>query len=143
VRVSAEENRAVVRGIYDVINTGDLGRVDALIAPDVVDHEGMPGMPPGVEGFRWFVRTFRDAFPDLRMDAERVISEGDMVATRFTMRGTHRGAFMGIPPTGKQITVAGMDMMRIAGGKAVEHWGQTDSLGMLQQLGAIPAPGQA
>ena len=141
--MSTTEHTAIVREIYDIINTGDLSRADAVIAPDLVEHEEMPGMPPGIEGFRGFVRTFRSAFPDLRMTVEDVISEGDKVATRFTMRGTQQGAFMDIPPTGKSITVTGMDLMRIVGGKVVEHWGQTDSLGRLQQLGVIPAPGQA
>jgi steroid delta-isomerase-like uncharacterized protein len=140
--VSVEQNKATARAIYDVITSGDLTRTDELIAADLVDHEEVPGMPPGVEGFRWFVRTFREAFPDLRMDAEDMLAEGDKVVVRFTMRGTHRGEFMGIPASGKEIAVNGIDMMRFEGGKAAEHWGQADNLGMLQQLGAVPAPGQ-
>jgi steroid delta-isomerase-like uncharacterized protein len=139
-----EENKALMRRVYEeVVNTGDLGRADALIAADMVDHEEVPGMPPGIEGFRWFVRTFRAAFPDFRITVEDVLAEGDKVATRFTMRGTHRGEFMGIPPTGKEIAVAGFDVVRIAGGKVVEHWGLGDNLGLMQQLGAIPVPAQA
>ena len=140
------QNKAILQRVYDIINSGDLSRAEEVVATDAVEHEEVPGLPPGTQGidvFRHFVTTFRAAFPDLRITAEDVIAEGDKVAARFTMRGTHRGEFMGIAPTGKSISVTGIDLIRFAGGKAVEHWGQTDDLALLQQLGAISAPGQA
>jgi predicted ester cyclase len=143
--VSAQ-NKAILQRVYDIINSGDLSRAEEVIPPDSIEHEEVPGLPPGTPGlevFRHFVTTFRAAFPDLRITAEDVIAEGDKVVARFTMRGTHRGEFMGIGPTGESISVTGIDIVRVVGGKAVEHWGQTDALGLLQQLGAIPAPGQA
>jgi predicted ester cyclase len=82
------------------------------------------------------------AFPDLHFTVEDIIAEGDKVVTRLTCRGTQQGAFMGIPPTGKQATVTAIDINRFAGGKSVEHWLNMDTLGLLQQLGVIPAPGQ-
>ena len=83
------------------------------------------------------------AFPDLHFTVEDLIAEGDKVVARLTVRGTQQGAFMGIPPTGKHVTVTGIDINRLAGGKSVEHWLNMDTLGLLQQLGVIPAPGQA
>jgi predicted ester cyclase len=83
------------------------------------------------------------AFPDLHLTIEDLIAEGDKVVDRQTARGTHQGTFMGIPPTGKQITVTAMNISRIVGGKIVEHWVELDTLGMLQQLGVVPMPGQA
>jgi predicted ester cyclase len=84
--------------------------------------------------------VFRDAFPDLRFTAEDIIAEGDKVAARYTMRGTHQGEFMGVAPTGNRIEVTGIDIVRFEGGKMVEHWANSDELGMMQQLGVIPAP---
>lgn len=83
----------------------------------------------------------RAAFPDLHVTVEDMVAEGDKVVARVTMSGTHKGEFMGIAPTGKQITVGIIEILRIAGGKVVEHWNVVDSLGMMQQLGAVPAPG--
>ena len=80
-----------------------------------------------------------NVFPDLTFSAEDMIAEGDKVAVRFTMRGTHKGEFMGVPATGKQFEVSGIDIVRFAGGKAVEHWGVTDTMAMMQQLGAVPS----
>ena len=138
--MSVEENKRIAHRIYEIINSGNVAEVDQVIARDIVDHEEMPGLEgSGVERFKQFLSIFRAAFPDLRMSAEDVIAEGDRAAVRYTMTGTHRGEFMGMAPTGKQITVAGIEIIRVAGGKAVEHWGVTDQMAMLQQLGAIPA----
>ena len=136
----SEENKALVRRFYEeVMNRGNMAVVDELSAPNIVDHNPMPGQAAGPEGFKQFVGMFRSAFPDLNVTADDVIAEGDKVVARTTMRGTHRGEFMGIAPTNKQVTVSGMDMVRIANGKAVEVWHIDDALGMMQQLGAIPS----
>ena len=139
---SIEENKAMTRRIFEVFNTGNLALADELIATNVVDHQAPPGIEPGLAGFKQIVTMFRTAFPDIQMTIEDIIAEGDKVVTRSTMRGTHQGEFMGIPPTGKQFTATAIDIVRFAGGKGVEHWGNSDDLGMLQQLGVIPTPGQ-
>jgi steroid delta-isomerase-like uncharacterized protein len=135
----SEQNKSIVRAIYEVINTGNFSKVDQLIAADAVDHEAPPGAPPGPAVLKEFVTTFRAAFPDLKISAEDMIADGDKVAARAVMRGTHKGEFMGVPATGKQFEIAGIDIIRFAGGKVVEHWGITDTLGLMQQLGAMPS----
>jgi predicted ester cyclase len=94
------------------------------------------------EGFKQFISAFRSAIPDLRITQDDVIAEGDKVVTRYTAHGTHQGELQGIPPTGKPVTVTGIETMQVSGGKIVEGWVEFDQLGMLQQLGVIPAPGQ-
>jgi steroid delta-isomerase-like uncharacterized protein len=139
-----QENKARNRRLVEQgFSTGDTAVLDELVAADCVDHGAPPGWPAGLEGVRQFMAMMRGAFPDLRYEIEDQIAEGDKVLTRVTWRGTHRGEFMGMPATGKQVAVAGMDLTRWSNGKAVEHWGVQDALGMLQQLGKIPAPGGA
>ena len=140
--MSAEENKALFRRLVDeFINTGNEAVADEVMTPDFVEHEELGG-PPTREGVKQFFAMFRAAFPDLRVTIEDMIAEGDKVVARLTMRGTHQGEFLGIPPTGKQVTMGVIDIVRVADGKAVEHWGISDQLGLMQQLGAIPAPGQ-
>ncbi len=137
------ENKALVRRFLDEgFEKGDMAVVDELIAEDAVDHEAPPGLPPGREGIKMFLNMFRSAFSDLRFEIEDEIGEGDLVAQRITIHATHTGDFMGIPATGKRIAVSGIDITRVENGKLVEHWGATDNLGMMQQLGVIPTPGQ-
>jgi steroid delta-isomerase-like uncharacterized protein len=139
--MSAEENKQLFRRlIEEVANQGKIAVVDELVTADVIEHEEIPGIPRTREGVKQAFTLFRTAFPDLQVTIEDMVAEGDTVVARETWRGTHHGAFMEIPPTGKQVQFAAMDIVRIANGKMVEHWGQTDSLGMLQQLGAIPQP---
>jgi predicted ester cyclase len=114
---------------------------DELVAADYVDHYGLPGFPPNREGLKQLWAMLRAAFPDLDYTLEDEIAEGDKVVHRVTARGTHKGAFLGVPSTGKQVAWSEMHMVRFAGGKVVEHWGQVDAFGLLQQLGAVPMPG--
>jgi predicted ester cyclase len=114
---------------------------DEVLAPDFVYHS--PGAPADLEGFKQFLPMFRAAFPDMRGTVEDLIAEGDKVVDRITFQATHQGEMMGISPTGNTVTVTEMHISRIAEGKIVERWGQTDMLGMMQQLGAVPPPGQA
>jgi steroid delta-isomerase-like uncharacterized protein len=142
--MSTEANKAAYRRlIEEVFNRGNLAVVDELVAADAVDHSGMPGRPEGAEGVKWAARMFRTAFPDLHFTVEDQVAEDDRLVNRFTVRGTHRGEFMGIPPTGRQVTVGGIDLIRVRDGRAVEHWVHMDMLGLMQQLGVIPAPGAA
>ena len=112
--------------------------VDELVGANIIDHSPMPGQGPGSEGLKDALTMFRGAFPDLQVTIEDMIAEGEKVVVRVTMRGTHQGEFMGIPATNKKIEIGEMHIVRFAGGKMVEHWGQEDSLGTMQQLGVIP-----
>ena len=114
-----------------------------FISPDFVDHSLPPGMSQGPEGFRQLSAMFNQAFTDVRVEVEQLVAEGDRVADRVVVRGTHQGEFMGIPATGKQVVFTSTNINRLAGGKIAEHWGDVDNLGLLQQLGAVPAPEQA
>lgn len=118
----------------------DLALVDELVAPEFVSHGAPAGLPAGPEGVKMWVTIFHQAFPDIYSRAEDVIVEGDKVVERFTAGGTHQGNFFGIPPTGKKGMITGINILRVANGKIVEHWGNSDDLGMLQQLGIIPMP---
>ena len=139
--MSLEENKALVRrGWEEIWNKGDLTIADKHYTANYVAH--MPGPPdlPGPEGHSQFVTMFRTAFPDLHFTVEDQIAEGDKVVNRVTGRGTHQGEFMGIPPTGKQVTMTGITIDRIDGDKLAESWASWDALGMMQQLGVVPPP---
>jgi steroid delta-isomerase-like uncharacterized protein len=138
--MSAEENKAVVRRLFeDVISKGDFALADDLVAADFVSHNLRPGQGQGREGFKQGLATIRAAFPDWQSTVEEMIAEGDKIAARWTVRGTHQGSFAGIPATGKRITMTEIGILRVGVGKVVEFWGVADELGMMQQLGIIPA----
>ena len=142
--MSVEENKAIVHRIMEeIFNKGNVAAADELIASNFVDHNPVSGQPAGLEGLKQVVTMFRTAFPDLHCTVEEMIAEGDKVVARGTIRGTHKGEFMGVPPTGKRVRVTGIDIARIAGGKVVERWGNFDEMGMMQQLGVVPPPEQA
>ncbi len=141
--MTPEEHKAVVRRWTDLWNAGDAAAIAALVTPDYVRHDPNGPEVRGPEAEHQLVAMYRAAFPDLHFTIEHLVAEGDLVVARLIARGTHRGELLGIPPTGKQITMTGIAIHRIAGGKIVEHWHEIDMLGGLQQLGVIPAPGQA
>lgn len=142
--MSTEENKALARRFFeDVWNKHNLALVDELFSPDYVDHDFPTGMPPTRDGFKQFASMYFSGFPDGRIDIEEQVAEGDRVVSRWTGRATHTGEFMGIAPTGKQVVVGGININRVADGKLVENWGQFDQLGLLQQLGVVPASGEA
>jgi steroid delta-isomerase-like uncharacterized protein len=140
--MSPDENKTLVRRfIEEVISQGNLAVLTDLLAPHYQYHA--PGMEvSGPDGMHQVFSMLRTAFPDWYETIDDLIAEGDKVVFRVTGRGTHRGPFSGIPPMGKQVTMQGIDIVRIADGKLVEHWAIFDQLGMLQQLGAIPRPDQ-
>lgn len=140
VRRSEQGRRRAFRG--EAFNNGNLSSSEELIAPDIVDHDPAPGQAPGREGIEQFVNTIRTAFPDLETTIDEMIGEGDYVAFRYTIEGTHQGEFMGVAPTGKRVSVTAMEMLRFADGKMVDRWGNTDQLGILQQIGALPRWGR-
>jgi steroid delta-isomerase-like uncharacterized protein len=142
--MSTEDNKALVRRFYDeVFNNKNMAGVDAFVAPNVIDHSLPPGAPGEIEGVRQTITMFLTAFPDLHLTLEDIIAEGDKVVVRWTMRGTHQGASLGMPPTGKQFTLPGISLVRLDGGMAAETWVCYDQLVMLQQLGLAPAPAHA
>jgi steroid delta-isomerase-like uncharacterized protein len=140
--MAAEENKALTRRVIEEIFTeGNLDLADDLIAPDCVNHDpAMPEEVHGIEGFKELVRMYRSAFPDLHVEVEDQVAEGDKVATRWTASGTHDGELAGIPATGNWVEITGMEISRISGGKIAEVCINSDDMGMMQQLGAIPSP---
>ncbi len=145
--MSTHENEALAHRFHlDLFQQGgNLEVADEIIAPEFVIHS--PGLPPemqrGPAGVKAFARMVRTTYPDFQVTHDDTISADDRVVIRWTARGTHQGEFQGIPPTGKQVTVTLMNISRIGDGKIVEDWVTFDQLGMLQQLGVIPPPGQA
>ena len=107
-----------------------------------MSHSNLPGMAPSRAGGFGFIALYRTAFPDLRMTIDHLIGEGDLVALDYTATGTHDGPLLGIPPTGKKVTVRGMGLYRLREGKLVEQWGVNDIASLLQQLGVVPPLGQ-
>lgn len=142
--MSGEENKALVRRyIEEVYNKGNVAAIDELLTPDFVHHSLPPEVGRDRESYKQFASMHRAAFPDFRLKVEDMVAEGDKVVLRFNWSGTHKGEFMGIPPTGKQVTVRAICIHRVEGGKIVEQWAELDSMGMMQQLGVVPPPGQA
>jgi steroid delta-isomerase-like uncharacterized protein len=140
--MSAEDNKALVRRfLEDVWNKHDPAVVDEIFAADFVGRgPEIPGFPPTREGLKEFVRVYLRAFPDTHFTVEDQLVEGDRVVTRWTGRGTQTGELMDMPPSGKTVTIPGVRIDRLSGGKIVETWIFWDQLLMLQQLGAVPAP---
>ena len=137
------ENEAIARKGIDVFNTGDMSLIDETSAPDAVGHDPANGEDlMGPEAFKGLVKMYRDAFPDLNMRVEQMISDGDFVVTRWSSRGTNSGSLGGMPPTGKFAASSGITIDKIADGKIVESWTQWDNLGLMTQLG-IGAPAGA
>jgi len=140
--MSVEENKALIRRFTEEFrNRGNLAVADELLAPDYVLHAGLGPDIRGPEGCKQDIIAVRSAFPDFHVTIDEMVAEGDKVAYRWTMRGTHRGEFTGITPTGKQVTGWGMSIDRIVGGRIVETWNRYDTLGFMQQLGVIPVKG--
>ena len=143
--MSAGENKALVRRYAEeVLNQSNLDLFDEIFAPDFVQYGADPDQVSGVEDLRQFFIMLRSGFPDFQVTIEDLFAaEGDKVVLRFTFRGTHQGAFMGVAPTGKQVTMTGIDIFHIADGKIVELWNEEDVLGMMQQLGMFPEQGHS
>ncbi|MGE3508102.1 MAG: ester cyclase [Vicinamibacterales bacterium] len=127
----SEANKALVRGFYDDINRGDVDAFLAKLADDFVEHEAFPGIPPTKQGVGVLFEQLRKAFSGFRMNVEAMAAEGDLVVVRVTMTGSHVGEFMGVPPSGKAVRVPLCDWTRVRDGKAVEHWGITDTSALI------------
>jgi steroid delta-isomerase-like uncharacterized protein len=127
------------RWFTEVVNDGNLDVADEICSADFVDHDPLPGTGPDLAGLKEGVARIRAAFPDIQAEADDIVVEGDRLAVRSTMRGTHDGDFMGIPASGKKIEVANYDFVRFEGDMCVEHWGVIDSAALMEQIGAVPA----
>ena len=138
----SEDNKALARRSWEIVNQRSPDLIEEVYPPDFVWHEPDQDIR-GYEQAKQFVSTFLQAFPDINIGVEDVIAEGDKVVSRYTIRGTHQGELMSIAPTGKEVTITGIDVLRIAEGKVVERWAEGNDLEMMQQLGVVPPPGQA
>ena len=141
--MSAERNKAIVCRMVEELQSGhNLDVVDELFAVDFVDHSVPPGLPPSREGVKMQFAMFFSAFPDLHVVIHDQVAEGDRVVTRKTFHGTHQGDLFGIPPTDRSVAFDVIDILCVRDGKIVDHWNVVDQLGLMRQIGVIPAPEQ-
>ena|ERR1700680_1021045 len=140
--MSTEQNKAISRRIpLEVFEQGRLAVVDEICASDIIEHgTPPPGIPQGREGIKAIASALRKGFPDIKYKLDHQIAEGDFVASYVTVSGTHKGEIFGMPATGKHATWAEAHFVKLVNGKMTEHWGVTDQLGMLRQLGLAPDP---
>jgi steroid delta-isomerase-like uncharacterized protein len=132
---------ASMRRFLETVNSGDLDSAVDLLADDFVEHETLPGIPPGREGTRQLFTMMRAAFPDMRWTVEDLLVDGDKAVARVRFSGTNDGEFMGMPATGRSVDVQAIDIVRFGDdGLGVEHWGVLDMMGVMAQLGALPGP---
>jgi steroid delta-isomerase-like uncharacterized protein len=141
--MSAEESKATMHRYLGVFEQGNIDLLDELLAPDYINHTpATPDLPTGPEGVKGVVSMFRSAMPDLRVVVEDMIAEGDKVATRYTLEGTHEGELFGVPPTGQRLSIKSFTAERVSECKILEHWRVSDNLDMMPQLGVFPPPGE-
>lgn len=137
-----EENKALVQRLTEAFNAGDLDVIDEIVAPDFVGHNPlMPEPIQGPDGLKGFFAAFRAGMPDIHHPSWTLIAEGDLVAIHMPIEGTFTNELMGIPPNGEKVAVWMCNIWRIADGKLVEWWINMDTLGLMQQLGVVPAMG--
>ncbi|MBL8907346.1 MAG: ester cyclase [Rhizobiales bacterium] len=140
-KTAVDANKRIGRLVLEAMwGEGRLELADELYAPGYIDHVGHgpePAEVKGVEGIKKAVSSFRQAFPDLSYTVEDQIAEGDLVVTRFSARGTHRGPFLGAAPTGRIVSYSGIDINRVREGRIVESWVNYDALALLQQMGLV------
>lgn len=137
--MSREMNIEAQERIVELIAHGDIDDIDEVFANEVIDHDPAPGQGPGVEGIKGFWRALRGAFPDLSLQLESLVADENRVVVVLTITGTHRGNFQGVEPTGKPISVRGIQMGRFENAKIVERWGATDEIGIMEQICAWSA----
>jgi steroid delta-isomerase-like uncharacterized protein len=135
--MSRDDNIAAQERFAEGVVNGNLDVIDEVMADDVVDHDPAPDQGPGPQGFKDFFSNLRNAFPDLNIEPEHMVATDDDVAIAYTLTGTHQGEFLGVEPTGRQVTARGVQIARFRDGEIVERWGSSDELGILQQLGAV------
>jgi steroid delta-isomerase-like uncharacterized protein len=137
----SDENKAVARRFLEIFSDGNTDGLDEIVAADVVDHDPYnPHADEGLEGAKKTIAMYREAFPDLTFEIEFQVAEGDYVVSRWVGTGTHDGELMGMAPSHNKSTVTGIGVDRIQDGKIVETWNNWDTLGLMQNIGAIPQP---
>ena len=135
----SEQYKTAARNFIEKgLNQKDLSALATYFSPDLTDHALPPGLPSGLEGRKIFASALLAAFPDLHVDVKDLIAEGEKLVTRYSVHGTHKGELMGIPPTGKEVSITGVAIDRFENGLSVEHWEIIDQVGLMQQIGAIP-----
>lgn len=141
--MSTEKYKSIVKRALEHFSQGNLDAYLELYSTNPALHYLPPGLPPGLEGARLFYGGFLAGFPDSQLSADDMIVDDNKVAVRYTLQATHQGEFMNIPPTNKRVTICGITILRFEGDKVVERWSEADFLGLMQQLGVIPAPEEA
>ena len=137
--MSREINQAALGKFAEAVNTGNFDLFEQVVAPNCVDHDPAAGQVAGPSGYRTFFSGMRAAFPDMSVALETMVADEDSIAFAYTLTGTHKGLLMGIPPSGKKVTVRGLQISKFKDGKMVERWGSSDELTLLKQIGAIPS----
>jgi steroid delta-isomerase-like uncharacterized protein len=138
--MSAEQLKAAAQNFVEKgLNQKDPSAFEAYFSPELTDHALPPGLPSGLEGRKMFGSALVAAFPDLHVEVEDLVTDGGKVVTRYSVHGTHKAELMGIPPTGRQVSIGGIAIDRFENGRSIEHWEYYDQMGMMQQLGVIPA----
>ena len=138
---TTEQNKNTVAAFIDSVFTkGDLDAVEEYLAEDFIDHDPPPGAPDGREGIRQAAAMFRAAFPDWHSDTGILVAEGDLVVEQFTASGTHQGEIFGVPPSGRTVSMPGINIWRLRDGRIVERWGRLDELALIRQLGLVNLP---
>jgi steroid delta-isomerase-like uncharacterized protein len=138
--MSKEANLAALGKFAEAVNNGNFDLLQEAVAATCIDHDPAPGQVQGPEGYRTFFSAMRKAFPDMSVGLETMVADDDSIAIAYTMKGTHQGPLMGIPPTGKTMSIRGVQVAKFKDGKMIERWGSSDQLGMLQQLGVTQLP---
>lgn len=136
---SSEDNKAIVRALFENASQGNFDAIDEIVAEDYVLH---PEEVRGADGLKEMVQGYRDALSGLRVTIDQQFTDGDYIASRYTVTGTHDGDLMGTPPTGKDVAVTGITISRCEGGRIVEEWELLDTAGLLEQIGALPQMAQ-
>jgi len=137
----AEGVELIERFYNEMLGEGDLSKLDELVTDEVVDHEeGLPGQPEGKEGVVFFVNALRSAFSDINATVGQSLESGDLASAQVTITGKHTGDWMGVPATDKSFEIEAIDIIRVEDGKCAEHWGVTDNMALMMQIGAVPAP---
>ena len=140
--MTTDTRKIIDRIPLEVLNSGNFGLIDEIVATDFVEHYPQPGVPPTREGLKQTLQALKTAFPDLRYTIEDSIESGDKIVHRLTGTGTMKADFMGMPASGKRATWTEIHIGRVANGRLTEHWGLVDQLSLLVQLGIVPAPGR-
>jgi predicted ester cyclase len=140
--MTTDTRKIIDRIPLEVLNNGNFGLIDEIVATDFVEHDPQPGVPPTRAGLKQTLQALKTAFPDLHYTIEDSLESGDKIVHRLTGTGTMKADYMGMPATGKRATWTEIHIGRVANGRLAEHWGLVDQLSLLVQLGIVPAPGR-